>query len=131
MANPTTPEGLAQVISFDHARRRHIARRLLALGVTVDQMRAVHDQHGDPGLADLWTRTRTIISLRRLTGCHHTVYDRHSTAELVELEQATVRHLMGADGRSPDQLIYSIGGRQPRHPVTRRRQHLRAWGIPA
>lgn len=118
----------APVICFDTARRRAMARQLLALGVHRSRILATKT---DAELADLWTRERTITSLRRLTGHGRAALDLLGTAELVHLEQRTVAHLMGAEGRTPDQLIYSISGRRPRNGRDRRRQDAREWGIPA
>lgn len=118
----------APVIQFDTARRRAMARQLLDMGVDRSRICATKT---DAELADLWTRERTLASLKKLNGCERIFYERYATGELVELERATLRQLMGSDGRTPDQLIYSIGGRRPKHPTTRRRQHLAAWDIPA
>ena len=121
--------GYAPVIQFE--RRRLIARRLLDMGIPVDQIAEAAATPGTTALDQMWTRERLIASLKKLNGCDRAFYQQYSIAELQELERATLNHLMGIDGRTPDQLIYSIGGRQSRHQTTRRRQHLAAWGIPA
>jgi len=120
--------GYAPVIAFDQAKPLAMARQLLALGVSRDRILATRSIEE---LSDLWTRERTIASLQKLTGHGRHGLDLCGTDELVELERRAIRNLMGADGRTPGQLIYSISGRQPRHPTTRRRQHLAAWDIPA
>lgn len=119
----------APVIAFDRARRVAMARQLQRLGVPLATITATT---GDTELADLWLRERTIASLRRLTGHPRALLDLYHTSELQELERCTLRNLMDADRRTgADQLIYSIGGRQPHGRTALRRQHLRAWNIPA
>lgn len=120
--------GLAPVIAFDQAKCKAMARQLLNLGIPRDRILATRSTEE---LADLWTRERTIASIHRLTGHGRHALDLYGTAELIELERRTLTNLMGSDGRTPDQLIYSIGGHQPRHHTTRRRQHLQAWNLSA
>ncbi|HET9118505.1 MAG TPA: hypothetical protein VFN75_10620 [Pseudonocardiaceae bacterium] len=112
----------APVIAFDQAKRAAICRQLHhRYGITINQLAAIHDEHGDPGLHDLWTRERTLASLQQLTGHGRHGLDLYSTSELVELEQRTLTQLMGVDRRNP----------RPLTDIIRQRQHLAAWGIPA
>lgn len=115
------------VIAFE--RRKQIIKRLIAMQIPVDQIaRAAVD--GETALDTLWTREKTIRSLTRLTGQPRHLLDMWDTGELQEIEQRTLRNLMGARP-GDDRLIYSMPGQMARTRRDRRTQANRAWGLTA
>lgn len=125
-------EGLmtyAPVVVFE--RRKLVAARLLQMGVPIDRIVAAAEQPGSEALDTLWGREKVIAGLTRLTGHGRGMLDMLPTADLHELERRTLASLMGADGRTPDQLIYSISGRRPKTRAGRRAQQNRAWNLSA